>query len=62
ARSAVDSIHNCLLIHGQVGYITELPLEQRLRKFVGLSIGDGATDIMKLIVSRELLGRESLSY
>jgi cyclohexanecarboxyl-CoA dehydrogenase len=61
-RTAVDAIHNCLLIHGQVGYSTELPIEQRLRNVIGLGIGNGTTDIMKLIISREILGRESLPY
>jgi hypothetical protein len=29
---------------------------------MGLEIGDGATEIMKIVVARELMGRESLPY
>jgi cyclohexanecarboxyl-CoA dehydrogenase len=29
---------------------------------IGLEIGDGTPEVMKIIVARELLGRESLPY
>jgi len=29
---------------------------------IGLEIGDGAAEVMKIVVARELLGRESLPY
>ncbi|MGH7325772.1 MAG: acyl-CoA dehydrogenase family protein [Candidatus Rokuibacteriota bacterium] len=61
-RLAVDTIHQCLLLHGHYGYTDELPFEQRLRDVIGLEIGDGTAEVMKLIVARELLGRESLPY
>jgi len=35
-----------------------LPIEQRLRDVLGLQIGDGTAQIMKLIISRQKLGRE----
>ena len=59
---AVEVIHNCLLIHGQIGYSEECSLEQRLRDVIGLEIGDGTAEIMKIIVAREMMGREYLSY
>jgi cyclohexanecarboxyl-CoA dehydrogenase len=59
---AVDVIHNCLLIHGQVGYSEEYPLEQRLRDVMGFEMADGTADIMKLIIVREIMGREYLPY
>jgi cyclohexanecarboxyl-CoA dehydrogenase len=61
-RMAVDTIHKCLLLHGHYGYTSELPFEQRMRDVMGLEIGDGATEIMKIVVARELMGRESLPY
>jgi cyclohexanecarboxyl-CoA dehydrogenase len=61
-RLAVDTIHQCLLLHGHYGYTNELPFEQRMRDVMGLEIGDGAADIMKIVVARELMGRESLPY
>ncbi|MDP6099965.1 MAG: acyl-CoA dehydrogenase family protein [Dehalococcoidia bacterium] len=59
---AVDVIHNCLLIHGQIGYSEEYPLEQRLRDVMGFELADGTADIMKLIIVREIMGREYLPY
>jgi len=29
---------------------------------MGLDIGDGTAEVMKIVVARELLGRESLPY
>jgi len=42
-------------MHGHAGYSTELPFEQRLRDVLGLQIGDGTAQIMKLIIARETL-------
>jgi cyclohexanecarboxyl-CoA dehydrogenase len=61
-RLSVDTIHQCLLLHGHYGYTDELPFEQRMRDVIGLEIGDGASEVMKMVVARELLGRESLPY
>lgn len=61
-KVAVDAIHDCLLLHGHYGYTQELPFEQRLRDVIGLEIGDGTAQVQKLIVARELMGRESLPY
>ena len=61
-RLAVETIHQCLLLHGHYGYTQELPFEQRMRDVIGLEIGDGAAEVMKMVVARELMGRESLPY
>jgi cyclohexanecarboxyl-CoA dehydrogenase len=61
-RLAVETIHQCLLLHGHYGYTDELPFEQRMRDVIGLEIGDGTAEVMKVIVARELMGRESLPY
>jgi cyclohexanecarboxyl-CoA dehydrogenase len=52
---AFEIVHKCLLMHGHSGYSTELPFEQRLRDVLGLQIGDGTAQIMKLIIARETL-------
>ena len=57
-KTAYDVINSCLLLHGQYGYRTELPIEQRLRDVLGLQIGDGTAQIMKLVIARQRLGRE----
>lgn len=59
-RLAVETIHQCLLLHGHYGYTDELPFEQRMRDVIGLEIGDGTAEVMKLVVARQLMGRETL--
>jgi cyclohexanecarboxyl-CoA dehydrogenase len=54
----VDVVHQCLLLHGHYGYSQDLPIEQRLRDILGWEIGDGTAQIQKLIIARELIGRE----
>ncbi|MBU0516899.1 MAG: acyl-CoA dehydrogenase family protein [Proteobacteria bacterium] len=54
----VEIIHQCLLIHGHYGYSQDLPLEQRLRDVLGWEIGDGTAQIQKLIIARELIGKD----
>jgi cyclohexanecarboxyl-CoA dehydrogenase len=61
-KVAVDAIHDCLLLHGHYGYTQDLPLEQRLRDVIGLEIGDGTAQISKIVIARELFGREFLPY
>jgi cyclohexanecarboxyl-CoA dehydrogenase len=61
-RLAVETIHQCLRLHGHYGYTDELPFEQRMRDVIGLEIGDGTAEVMKMVVARELMGRESLPY
>ena len=56
-KVAYDVIGQCLLLHGQYGYRTDLPIEQRLRDVLGLQIGDGTAQIMKLVIARQKLGR-----
>lgn len=54
-KTAVDAIHQCLLTHGHYGWSLDLPHQQRLRDVMGLEIGDGTAQIMKLIIAREKL-------
>lgn len=46
-----------LQIHGGYGYIQEYPVERYLRDARLLEIGAGTTEIQKLIIARELLGK-----
>jgi cyclohexanecarboxyl-CoA dehydrogenase len=55
-------VNNCLQNRGAIGYTTECMDEYRLREIRGAMIGDGTTDINKIVVARELLGREFLPY
>jgi len=53
-RVALDAIQ----IHGGYGYMRDLPLERLARDAKLLEIGAGTSEIRRLIVARELLGRE----
>ncbi|MFM8615692.1 MAG: cyclohexanecarboxyl-CoA dehydrogenase, partial [Alphaproteobacteria bacterium] len=44
------------------GWSLDLPHQQRLRDVMGLEIGDGTAQIMKLIVAREKAGRLAVQY
>ena len=61
-KTAVDIIHQCLLTHGHSGYSKDLAHQQRLRDVIGLEIGDGTAQIMKLIIAREKIGRVAVQY
>lgn len=54
-KLAFEVVHSCLLMHGHSGWCVDLPFEQRLRDVLGLQIGDGTAQIMKLIIAREHL-------
>ena len=55
-------VNDCLQNRGAIGFTTECLDEYRLREIRGAMIGDGTTDINKIVVARELLGREYLPY
>ena len=57
-KTAYDVINQCLLSHGQYGYLTDRPIAQRLRDVLGLQIGDGTAQIMKLVIARHSVDRE----
>ncbi len=61
-KTAFDAIHQCLLSFGHYGWSMDLPHQQRLRDVMGLEIGDGTAQIMKLIVARERVGRIAVQY
>jgi cyclohexanecarboxyl-CoA dehydrogenase len=58
AQYAARAIHNALLALGWRGYSRSNDTERRFRDAFGLQIGDGTAEIMKLIISREILGSE----
>jgi cyclohexanecarboxyl-CoA dehydrogenase len=59
---AAQVIHQCLLLHGHLGFSLDLPHQQRLRDVIGLEIGDGTAQIMKTIVARKLIGKAARPY
>jgi cyclohexanecarboxyl-CoA dehydrogenase len=61
-KTSVDVIHQCLLTHGHYGWTLDTPHQQRLRDVMGLEIGDGTAQIMKMIVARERVGRVAVQH
>jgi cyclohexanecarboxyl-CoA dehydrogenase len=59
-KLAFEVVQNCLLINGHGAYTTEMPYEQRLRDVLGLQIGDGTAQIMKLVIARQKVGRDAV--
>ena len=56
------AIHDCLLQFGHYGYSSEYPHEQRLRDVMAVEIADGTAQIQKIIIARELFGRDFVPY
>ena len=54
----VGAIQDCMVLHGHYGFTQDFPIEQRLRDVAGQIIADGTPQIQKLIIARELFGRE----
>ena len=61
-KTAFDAIHQCILSFGHYGWSMDLAHQQRLRDVMGLEIGDGTAQIMKLIIAREKIGRVAVQY
>jgi cyclohexanecarboxyl-CoA dehydrogenase len=57
-RMALNAINDCIVLHGHVGWSMEMPLQQLLLDVSGLQIGDGTPQIQKLVIARQLIGRE----
>jgi len=60
-KLAFDTIQTCLLLNGHSAYTEEMPYAQRLRDVLGLQIGDGTAQIMKLVIARHKAGRGAVS-
>jgi cyclohexanecarboxyl-CoA dehydrogenase len=59
---AAEVLHQCLLLHGHLGFSLDLPHQQRMRDVIGLEIGDGTAQIMKTLVAREIIGKAARPY
>jgi cyclohexanecarboxyl-CoA dehydrogenase len=58
---AFNAIKDAIIIHGQVGWSDEMPLQAMLRDVSGYFIGDGTPQINKLVIAREVIGPEALA-
>ncbi len=61
-QAAFDIIKDVMMWHGALGYTKEAGFERGLRGVASYLMGaEGAMNIMKIIIGKELLGRENLS-
>jgi cyclohexanecarboxyl-CoA dehydrogenase len=61
-KTAQEVIHDCMVLHGHYGYSDDFGLGKRMKDVIGLEIGEGPHQIQKLVVGREIFGREYLPY
>jgi cyclohexanecarboxyl-CoA dehydrogenase len=59
-QEAYQALHTCLILSGWPGYSSDLPHDRRMRDVMGLELGDGTPEIMKMVVAREAIGRVAL--
>jgi cyclohexanecarboxyl-CoA dehydrogenase len=59
---AKNAIEAAMKIHGNLGYSTEFPLQQRFRDVMAYLVADGTSEIQKRIIAKEVLGRQSVSF
>lgn len=57
-EAAVAAANEAVLIHGGRGYSNEYPVERYLRDIKGLQIYEGTSHIQRIVIARELLGRD----
>ncbi|GGP67910.1 acyl-CoA dehydrogenase family protein [Saccharothrix coeruleofusca] len=57
-RVGVEATHQALLTFGHRGWHDEHPISRRMRDAIGPEIADGTENATKLVVARQLLGRE----
>jgi hypothetical protein len=53
-----DVVNGCLQLHGGYGYLRDHPIERVLRDLRVHQILEGTNEVMRLIVSRDMLGIE----
>ena len=57
---AMRASNNCVQIHGGYGYIKEYDVERFFRDAKILEIGEGTSEIQRIIISREILKANSI--
>jgi alkylation response protein AidB-like acyl-CoA dehydrogenase len=57
-EAAVRAANEAVLLHGGRGYSNEYPVERYYRDIKGLQIYEGTAHIQRIVIAREILGRE----
>ncbi len=58
-EAALRAASEAVLLHGNRGYSNEYPVERYYRDIKGLQIYEGTSHIQRIIIARELVGREN---
>ncbi|MEW6399533.1 MAG: acyl-CoA dehydrogenase family protein, partial [Bacillota bacterium] len=54
SETAMDAARDAVQIHGGYGYTREYPVERYFRDAKMLEIGEGTSEILRLVISRQL--------
>ncbi len=57
SETAVRTAEECVQIHGGYGFVKDYPAEKYFRDVKLCTIGEGTSEIQRLVIARELLGR-----
>jgi alkylation response protein AidB-like acyl-CoA dehydrogenase len=57
-EAAVRAANEAVLLHGGRGYSNRYPVERYLRDIKGLQIYEGTSHIQRVVIAREVIGRE----
>ncbi len=60
-EAAVKAAGEAVLLHGGRGYSNEYPVERYYRDIKGLQIYEGTAHIQRIVIARELLGKEAVN-
>ena len=58
-EAAMDAASEAVLLHGNRGYSNQYPVERHYRDIKGLQIYEGTSHIQRVIIARELVGRDT---
>jgi len=56
SEAAMKAASKALQIHGGAGYITEFPIERIFRDAKLTEIGEGTSEIQRMVIARDILG------
>ena len=57
SEAAVKAADDCVQIHGGYGFVKDYPAEKFFRDVKLLTIGEGTSEIQRLVIARQLLGQ-----
>ncbi len=59
-EAAMDNALDAMRVHGGYGYSKEYPIERMFRDAPLLLIGEGTNEIQRIVIARQLIGRNPI--